>query len=251
MYFRNLIFKRKINLVQLADIIINDLNIKRDDVVMVHTSIFNINLIDSYPEDLIYLLKMIVGTQGTLLMPTFEENLGKIINSGLPYTKRSNFFRNDSVIELFRQMPDTIQSYYPAESFAAWGKMAKIITEDCSIKESEKNNNDLFGILCRLKAKIIGIGVSMTDISFSNTFDKESPKRHPEPVEKENIDSTAEKFASHYLNIFYDIIKSKSPHEISEPFAVNELKVFKKRAIPFFRADAEKVYNKAILLTKS
>jgi hypothetical protein len=251
MYLGNFVLKRKFKLVQLADIIINDMNITRNDIVMVYTSFRNINLIDSHPEDLIYLLKMIVGTQGTLLMPTFEENLGSIINSRLPYNKRSTFFRNDSINELFRQMPDTIQSYYTAKSFAAWGKMAKKITEDHNKSELPYYNNDLFFKLSLYKAKIIGIGVSLTDISFGDTLDKESPKRHPEPMEKENIDSTREKFASHYLNTFYDIIKSKSPHEISELFAVDELRVFKKREILFFRADAEKVYNKVISLTKS
>jgi aminoglycoside 3-N-acetyltransferase len=214
MYLRNLILKRKIKLVQLADIIINDLNIKRNDIVMVHTSLRNINLIDSHPEDLIYLLKMIVGTQGTLLMPTFSESQYQALNYELPDNIRSASIRNDLINELFQQMPDAVQSNLPSESFAAWGTMAKSIA-DSSYKSGTLDNNELFFKLSLLKAKIIGMGVSLTDFSF----------------------------LQHNLS---DIIKSKSPDEISKFCEEGELRTFKKRGIPFFCINAEKVYNKTL-----
>jgi aminoglycoside N3'-acetyltransferase len=220
MYLRNLILRRKIKLVQLADIIINDLNIKRNDIVMVHTSLRSINLIDSHPEDLIYLLKMIVGAQGTLLMPTFLENQYQSLNYKLTSNNRSASNRYDLINELFRQMPDTIQSCVPAESFAVWGKMAKEIAEDNYISDTTFDKNEFFYKLFLIKAKIIGLGVSLTDLSF----------------------------LTHNI---LDIINYKSQGEISKFFEEGELKTFKKRGIPFFWISAEKLYNKTLALSKN
>jgi aminoglycoside N3'-acetyltransferase len=255
MYLRNFILRRKIKLVQLADIIINDMNITRNDIVMIHTSLRNINLIDSHPEDLIHLLKMIVGTQGTLLMPTFSESHYKNLNSELLYKIRSASIRFDLINESFRQMPDTIQSCLPTESFAAWGKMTKSLSEENSKSENGFDAKNLFGKLCLLSAKIIGIGVSLTDFSFLHTIGdilyKDYPERYSKPIKKINVDSTGEKFTGHYLHDLSDIIKSKSSDEISKFFEEVELRTFKKRGIPFFWLSAEKVYNKILVLSKS
>lgn len=216
MHFRNLILKRKINLVQLADIIINDLNIKRDDVVIVNISLRNINLIDSKPEDLIYLLKMIVGTMGTLLMPTFSENQYRTLNSKLTYKVRTGSIRYDLINELFRQMPDTFQLGLPAESFAAWGKQAKSMAEGPYKSDLFDKNEPLFK-LHLLKAKIIGIGVTLKDFS----------------ILQRNLS---------------DIVKFNSQNDLSKFFEEGELKSFKKRGLPFYYIDAEKVYNRTLLL---
>lgn len=171
MYFSYIILKRRINLVQLADIIINEMNITRNDTVMVHSSLNKLKLIDSQPEDLIYLMKMLVGTQGTLLMPILKEN----------------------------------QVLLPAESFSAWGKLAKQISEDTLTSENASDKNDLIHKLSHLKAKIIGIGDPMTELSFLHTSTK----------------------------------------------TANAIMTFRKRGIPFFVVNAEKVQDKTLLLSGS
>jgi aminoglycoside N3'-acetyltransferase len=255
MYFRNFILKRKIKLVQLADIIINDMNITRNDIVMVHTSLHNINMIDFQPEDLIYLLKMIVGTKGTLLMPIFAESRNKIINYELTYYDWSAFFRNDLIIELFRQMPDTIQSCGTTESFVAWGKMAKNIAEDHYQFGNGFNKDNLFYKLYLMKAKIIGIGVPLPGFSFRNAIDykdnKDSLQRYSGISNKESIDFNVENIKGYYNHILFDTVNFKSQHKIFKHFEEGELRVFRKRGIPFFWINAEKFYSKTLLFSKS
>lgn len=209
MYFRNYITRRKIKLVQLADIIANDLNIKRNDIVMVNCSLSHITLSDSKPEDLIYLLKMIVGTNGTLLLPVYSKDHP---SAGSGIEVQGTNINNNLVYELFRQMPDTFQSSNSAEPFAAWGSMAKKIAEDHSEGGDEIEPKDLLYKLCQMKAKIIGIGVPVTDYFFqhliSKSNNKESNRRH------------------------YD--------ETSKNFKDDELKVFTKRGILFYMVRAEK-----------
>ena len=205
-----LVLKRKIKLVQLADIIVNDMNIKRNDTVMVQISLDNINLVDFHQEDLIYLLKMLVGTEGALLMHTFAESNNKGLNSENSSDFRSVVLQNDPVFESFRQMPDTIQySSLPSESLAVWGNLTKILTDDHFKSKNIIDKNDLINILCQSKAKIIGIGVTLKDFTFLNAIG----------------------------------ITSESSSLLSDHFEENAVEVFIKRGIPFFRINAEKVNN--------
>lgn len=91
----NYILKRKIKLVQLADIIINDMKITRNDTVIVHVSMAKVRLTDAHPDDLVFLLKMIIGTQGSLFIhetPSYKNEStsnstlvkAKIIGAGDP-----------------------------------------------------------------------------------------------------------------------------------------------------------------------
>jgi aminoglycoside N3'-acetyltransferase len=132
MSLSDIIFNRKIKLVRLADIIIYDLNIKRNDTLYVHSSFRKLKLSDSNPEDFTYLLKMLVGTQGTLLMPNFSDN----------------------------------QEIQKDRSFLAWGKMSVQISEDPLVDETGLEYNDLLERLSNLNAKIIGIGNPLNELPF-------------------------------------------------------------------------------------
>jgi|ERR1035437_713652 aminoglycoside N3'-acetyltransferase len=199
-------FKSKIKLVQLADIIINDMHITRNDIVMVHISLNSLNLIDSTPADLIYLLKMLVGSGGTLLMQTSSESY---TNHKLVNQVPDALLRNELINELFRKMADTFQITDTAEKYAVWGGMAKNISEENNIIKKVNDKDNFFSKLCQMNAKIIGIGTPVSD-----------------------------------LTLFYTEGGSKF-------FDGYELKVFKKRGIPFFWLSAEKVYNKILVLSKS
>jgi aminoglycoside N3'-acetyltransferase len=142
-------FKRNIKLVELADIFINDLKIKRNDVLMVQADLNIFKLADSMTEDLIYLLKMLVGKGGTILMPM----------------RRAKLSGRGSIDELFSQMPDTVSSLVNEEQFAVWGKMADYLTGINQGKTEEHGHPGLYDKLAFIKGKIIGIGVSMEDIT--------------------------------------------------------------------------------------
>jgi hypothetical protein len=251
MCFRNLFLKRKIKLVQLADIIINEMKIKRNDIVLVHISLNNIKLIDSQPEDLLYLLKMIVGTQGTLLMPVFTDKHHKIVNPELPDETRSGYFNNSLVNDLFLQMPDVVQKGPAEQPFAVWGKMATYPDENDNEIENSLEKNNLFYKLFLLKAKVIGIGVSLADISFINLFDtaksKETLVINSETNNNKSIKASGGNNIGQDHIIFSNIIKSTSKGRISDQFKEEELRVFKRRGISFFWLNAEKVYSRILL----
>lgn len=209
MYFIKNITRRKIKLVQLADIIVTDLHLLRNDIVMVNCSLNNFTLTDSKPEDLIYLLKMIVGTKGTLLMSAFsKDHFRAESGNGVKGTGNDK----NRIYELFRQMPDTFRSSHSDEPFAVWGSLAKKIANNHSVGEDEKEPIDLYSILTQERAKIIGIGVPVTDYSFQHLIAKTNYK-----------ESTGRHF-----------------DEISKDLKDGDLKIFTKRGIPFYILRAEK-----------
>ena len=251
---KNSIIRRNIRLEKIAEIVINDMNLTRNDIVMVHTSLHYINLIDSQPEDLIYLLKMIIGTEGTLLMPVYAKNHYKVLNSKSPFNVKESFCSTGLINEVFRQLPETIQSCHPLKSVAAWGKMADYFVKDHYKSEFAFDQNSPFYKLFLTKAKIIGIGVPLANFSFLHTIDdtndKYFPKRYSEPILKECIDQNGEKRIGNYRYNLPEIVESASPYRIVRYFDKDEMREFKKNCIPYFWADAEKVYNKTLFLAR-
>lgn len=220
MYSGKLIKTKKIKLVELADLIINDLHITRNDVVMVNISTPDINIFDAKPEDFIHLLKMIVGTNGTLLMPTYSDSRQHHLNYGQSEDGKDFDIHADPIRELFRKLPDTFQSSLPSESFAAWGKLAKKITENHQKGEPFIEKNDLFYKLSLFNVIMVGVGVATTDT-----------------------------FISHYMYGLSDFMKSKTPDELSGFFTADEYRVLNKRGIHLFRVQTTKVYNKITALS--
>ncbi len=156
-------FKKNIKLVELADILINDLKIKRNDVLMVHADLNIFKLEDSQPEDLIYLLKMLVGRGGTILMPANTHQEDKI--SDLSALHRIKLNSRESIVESFSQMPDTLRYHLREEQFVVWGKMVDYLAGINSGKTEEPVNTGIYNKLSFIKGKIIGIGVSISAAS--------------------------------------------------------------------------------------
>jgi hypothetical protein len=106
-----------------------------------------------------------------------------------------------------------------------------------------------------MKAKIIGIGVPLPGFSFRNAIDykdnKDSLQRYSGISNKESIDFNVENIKGYYNHILFDTVNFKSQHKIFKHFEEGELRVFRKRGIPFFWINAEKFYSKTLLFSKS
>jgi aminoglycoside N3'-acetyltransferase len=113
--------RKKIKLVQLADILVNDMHIKRNDCILVHASMSNINLVDATYGDLIFLLKMLVGVDGVLLMPVHSDDSQRNTSGN----NSGNSVTNDPLNELFSKMPDTVRLKNQSGSYSMWGKLTK------------------------------------------------------------------------------------------------------------------------------
>jgi hypothetical protein len=178
---------KRIKLVHLADIIINQMSIRRNDVVMVYTSLHDLKHFDFQPGDFIYLLKMIIGTEGILLMPVpGKSNLTQINTHSQP-ERLDSLQGNDLISAAFLKMPDTISLNYPAYTLAAWGKHASSIIDNNSITDPNPDYISLRYKLNQLKTKFIGLEVPVKKNSFFNGSTPEQGKNMlPEDTDRFN-----------------------------------------------------------------
>jgi hypothetical protein len=160
--------KKKIRLVQLADILVNDMHIKRNDCILVHSSLDRINLVDATHEDLIFLLKMLVGVEGALLMPAHSDENNPEHNSGTRPDK-------DILNVLFSKMPETVRLTSDSRSYTLWGKLLKDTPgENVKILE-EAGAMKLLNKTEVRNVRIMGIGFSVTaypNLKDSLVFEK-------------------------------------------------------------------------------
>jgi len=253
-FLKNNLRKRNIKLEEIAEVLLNEMNIRRGDIVMVHTSLQYIDLIDSQPEDLIFLLKMILGADGTLLMPTYPRKHYKVLYSKYAFDVKNTPCSTGLINEIFRQLPDTIQSCHPLKSVAVWGKLAEYFTRDHYKSELAFDQNSPFYKLFIEKGKIIGVGVPLANFSFlhavEDTNDQYFPRRYSDPLTKECIDIDGTRRTGQYRHNIPEVVDRVSPYRISKYFQDNEMREFKRGGIPFFLADSVKVYNKTLTLAK-
>jgi aminoglycoside 3-N-acetyltransferase len=196
------------------------MNIRRNDVVMVHTSLHNLKHSDFQPEDLIYLLKMIVGTEGTLLMPVSDKINLTQINTQDQYDNDNSIPCNDLITDVFQQMSDTITGNFPGYTLAVWGKQANFLTEAYNKAESSLDNVSPGYKLTQLKAKFIGFGVPNKELSFLNF------------INHTGIKSAAFKDSVKFNYDSFEFLK--------EHFEEKEIKIIEKRGISYFRVNIQR-----------
>ncbi|MBF0605491.1 MAG: AAC(3) family N-acetyltransferase [Nitrospirae bacterium] len=101
-------------------------------VVMVHCSWDGFAGFTGTPRDLLGILQEVVGSHGTLLMPTlpFTGLARDWAESGQVFDIRRTPSQMGLVSELFRRSRGVVRSLHPTHSVAAWGALAKVITQD-------------------------------------------------------------------------------------------------------------------------
>ena len=88
----------------------------RESLLIVHSSMKSLGLIEGGPEDVVWAIQTAVGVGGTVLMPVFTA------------PEPSGIFRLDAtpsrtglITETLRTAPGVLRSHHPTHSVAAWG----------------------------------------------------------------------------------------------------------------------------------
>ena len=91
----------------------------RVSLLIVHSSMKALGLIEGGPEDVVWAIQTAVGVGGTVLMPVFTA------------PEPSGIFRLDAtpsrtglITETLRTAPGVLRSHHPTHSVAAWGARA-------------------------------------------------------------------------------------------------------------------------------
>src|SRR6266511_3845188 len=134
-----------------------ELGVEEGDTLLVHSSYKSFGEVEGGPQTVIRALDAALGTQGTLIMPTFNFDF----NKGVPWDVRTTPSKMGVLTELVRKDPRAKRVFHPFYSFAILGQRAEMLG---SMRyKSSYERNSVFGKLRDLDGKIMVIGLSYTN----------------------------------------------------------------------------------------
>lgn len=163
-------------------ILANDLGLASGDTVYIHSSVDQLNI--GFPfYRILPLIQNVIGSEGTILFPTYP-NRSPV--SSYEYLKQGHVFdirRTPSftglLTEIARRQRDAIRSLHPTKSVCAIGPLANALTATHQQSPYPYDKCSPYHKLVDYDAKIIGIGVHTTYLSFVYCVDDELKESNP------------------------------------------------------------------------
>lgn len=139
---------------------LRDLGLEAGETVLVHGSLSALGWVCGGASAVVDALQRVVGTEGTVVMPTHSPGNMNPADMGHPPVPEAWYdtireqmppYRPEvtptqgmgAIAGSFRNYPGVIRSDHPQHSFAAWGAEAEYVTEDHSLEYSLGENSPL------------------------------------------------------------------------------------------------------------
>jgi aminoglycoside 3-N-acetyltransferase len=146
--------------------LLKEIGFSKAATVLVHSSMDEIcrRMPSMTAARLIKLLQELVGSEGTIVMPTFP-----FLGKQLHYVEKGRAFdvlRTPSqvglITEVFRRMPEVVRSLHPTHPFAAWGKHAEDLLGTHHLGGTFGDNSPIFR-LQHYNGLVVGLGTGFRD----------------------------------------------------------------------------------------
>ena len=142
---------------------LKSLGLKNGDVVVVHSSLKSMGMVDGGADTVIDALIKVVGEQGTVLFPTLTFS---------PCYSTSKFSASETpscvgkISETFRNRQEVIRSFHPTHSVCAYGKHALELTKDHPLDDTPVGPNSPYRKLMDYDGKILMLGCGLGPNTF-------------------------------------------------------------------------------------
>ena len=242
-----------------TDILRDDLLLTSGDTVYVHSSVDQLNL--EFPfYRVLPLIQNVIGPQGTVLFPTYPNRSPissyEYLLSGKVFDVRRTPSYTGLLTEFARRQRHAVRSLHPTKSVCAIGRYAKDLTATHQHSPYPYDRCSPYFKLVEHRAKIVGIGVWTTYLSFVYCVDDALKKDGPvdtyfselfaaQCINYEGEVEIVETYAHNMSRVIHDIpqfMKQHIPKEICHDIAINGMK--------FFRADARQLFELMLSLAK-
>lgn len=233
-----------------------ELGIKSGDVVFVHSSTDGLNLQFS-PMVLLPILLELVGSNGTLLFPTYPK-LGsyEFLMKGEVFDVRRTPSYMGLVTEAARRHRAAVRSLHPTKSVVAIGPHASEITGTHALSPYPYDRTSPYGRIRDYNAKIVGIGVSTASLSCAHCVEDELKENFPvrpyhdrlfsaRCVDYDGRTRIVETYAHDMRKLKLNLpafMKANVSEDICRDFEINGMK--------FFRADASRLFARMVELAR-
>lgn len=211
------------------------IGLKRNDVVMVHTSLKSMGYVCGGAQAIIEALIEVVGEEGTIMMPTQswknldpedgvhwdadESEWQKIRDHWPAYDKNITPTNTmGAVAEMFRQWPGSKRSDHPARSVCAYGKYAQELTKDHDLSNIFGEGSPI-ARLYEFNGKVLLLGVGYDKNTSLHLADvrAEYPGKH-NCVEYSAVMENGKRVWKQYETLFVD---GEDFEEIGKAFEEN------------------------------
>ncbi len=162
------------------------LGICSGDVVFLHSSLKSLGFVEGGPRAVIDALCTVVGTEGTVIIPTYFLPGGTIHATCQmtdyvfdPVRCGSNL---GALPAEFLKYPGVKRSIHPTHSVSAVGKLADFITDSHHLADSIFGTGSPWQRCIEVNGKVLGLGISMGPVTFYHTLEDKLGKAFPLPV---------------------------------------------------------------------
>ncbi|HKO44953.1 MAG TPA: AAC(3) family N-acetyltransferase [Pyrinomonadaceae bacterium] len=234
-----------------TNILRDELLLTSGDTVYVHSSVDQLNL--EFPfYRVLPLIQNVIGPQGTVLFPTYPNRSPissyEYLLSGKVFDVRRTPSYTGLLTEFARRQRNAVRSLHPTKSVCAIGRHAKDLTATHQQSPYPYDRCSPYFKLVEHQAKIVGIGVWTTYLSFVYCVDDALKKDGPvdtyfpelfaaQCINYEGNVEIVETYAHDMTRVIHDIpqfMKEHVPEEICLDIAINGMKFFRANAQPLF-----------------
>lgn len=181
---------------------LEELDIRRDDVVIVHSSLSRLGMVDGGPGTVIGAIRQLVGAQGTVMVPTLHLGTSAVkhFESDPVFDVRRSPSRMGAISEYLRTLPDARRSLHPTHSAAAIGSLAQYLTEAHHKGQVPFGPCSPYFRLAESGGKSIMLGVSLLSLMSCRVIedimgdDFPYPVYMPDPVQARVVDWDGREF---------------------------------------------------------
>ena len=167
----------------------NDLGIKEGDVLFVHSSMRKLFL-DFSKNEIVPILKELVGKEGTLLFPCWQFNTRAedyIRENEIVFSHRDSPSAMGKISDVLRSQPDAFRSFHPTNSVVAIGKRAKELTEGHETDIYPCGKASPLYKMMAYNAKVVGIGVTVDNLTFVHVVEDTTEGVFPLKTREETV----------------------------------------------------------------
>ena len=242
---------------QFRAILEKDLCIAQGDMVFVHSSTDGLRL--QFPAArMLTMLLNLVGSKGTLLFPSYPR-LGsyEFLISGEVFDIRKTPSYMGLITEMARRHRGAIRSLHPTKAVVAIGRYAKEVTASHQLCRYPYDRESPYVKILNYGAKIVGIGVSTSRLSFVHCVEDEMKEDFPvrpycdrlfraKCIDYEGNTRIVETYAHNMRKIRLNLPRFMKAH-ISE----DTCRDFEIHGMKFFKAEACKLFTRMIELART
>jgi aminoglycoside 3-N-acetyltransferase len=240
-------------------ILIDDLNLRLDDLVYVHSGMDGLNLAFPFYR-ILFLIREVIGPAGTVLFPSYPNH--RI--SSYEYLRQGKVFdvrRTPSYVgiltEFARRQKGAVRSLHPTKSVCAIGPAGEQITATHHLSPYPYDTCSPYYKLIEGGGKIVGLGATTNYISFGYCVDDALKEKFPVRVYHDEIfDAPCINYQGErvtvrtYAHDMSRVVHPDMPEWFQKYVSAEACRDLKVRGMRFFRADAPKLFAEMMSLAK-